>query len=442
MTGLPDALLAAPALALSANDSLSGAVPRLQAAAYAAHGAVLRSNVPSGPDAGPCVTLVGAAAAEAALLTQRAAFSSDLGWRHVLGLGCGQAVLNTDDPLHAEQRRLWSPAFAGAMLRSYEPGIRQIIDDCIRPWLDGAEIDLYPPTRALAFRAVAATIGGLSDATIEPAYRAICTILDGQDYQNEPREAYIERAAAARTVVADALRAAIRERRERHPAVPESLLDILLLADPALDLDNAAIQSHLTILLIAGHETGASLYSRALYVLAQVPDIAGTLAAELDAAGWTRAQPLSTEALEQLPQLDRFMLEVGRLYPPLVNLPRVAAEPIEFGGYCIAPGTRIAIAIAANHLQREAFADPSRFDIGRYAGADSASRTRPFLLITFAGGARMCMGMRFAQIEFKSLVARVATTLTLSACGERGIAHTGFWNARPGAPMRVRMRSR
>ncbi len=37
-------------------------VPHLQAAACAAHGAVLRSNVPFGPDAGPCITLVGSVA--------------------------------------------------------------------------------------------------------------------------------------------------------------------------------------------------------------------------------------------------------------------------------------------------------------------------------------------------------------------------------------------
>jgi cytochrome P450 len=113
----PDAW-SAPALALSAEDSFNGAIPRLQAAACTAHGAVLCSNTPSGPDAGPCITLVGAKAAEAALLSKRAAFSSEEGWRQVLGTGCGLAVLNTDDPLHARQRRGWSPAFAGAILRS------------------------------------------------------------------------------------------------------------------------------------------------------------------------------------------------------------------------------------------------------------------------------------------------------------------------------------
>jgi len=437
---LPDASLAAPALVLSANDSLTGAVPHLQAAAGAAHGAVLRSNVPFGPDAGPCITLVGSAAAETALLSRRGEFSSEQGWRHVLGVGCGLAVLNTDDPLHAQQRRTWSPAFAGAILRSYEPAMARIVEDCILAWRDGDELDLYPPMRAFAFRAVAATIGGLPEAAIGPAYHAICTILDGQDYSRESRDAYFERAAAARAILADTLRTAIRERRRRRPVAPASLLDVLL-AEPGLAGNDAEIQSHLTILLIAGHETGASLYSRALYVLAQMPRLAATLAAELDGASSTRAQPLGADDLDRLPQLDRFMLEVGRLYPPLVNLPRVAASPIEFSGYCISPGTRIAVAVAATHLLPDNYPDPLRFDIDRYKCGDSASRTRPFVLLTFAGGARMCLGIRFAQMEFKAIVARVLQTMSLSAVGG-DVAHAGFWNARPAGPMRALLRAR
>ena len=439
MSGLPDASRAAPLLALGADDYLGGAVPRLQAAACMKHGAVLRSNVPYGPDAGPCVALVGPGAAEAALLSRRDAFSSEQGWRQVLGTGCGLAVLNTDDPLHAEQRRAWSPAFAGAMLRSYEPCIGEIAAACVRSWQDGIEIDLYPRLRAFAFRAVAATIGGLPQAAIDPVFRSICTILDGQEYGNEPRETYIERSTAARAVIADGLREAIRGRRARRSAVPASLLDVLL-AEPGLAGADAEIQSHLTILLIAGHETGATLFSRALYALAQMPGVAALLATELRAAGWQPSRPLGAEDLDRLPQLDRFMLEIGRLYPPLINLPRVATAPIEIGGYCITPGTRIAVAIAATHLLPTNHRDPLRFDIDRYADADSASRARPFLLLTFAGGARMCMGMRLAQIEFKTIVAHALGTVTLAA-GSDDIAHAGFWNARPVAPMLVRTRA-
>jgi cytochrome P450 len=63
-------------------------------------------------------------------------------------------------------------------------------------------------------------------------------------------------------------------------------------------------------------------------------------------------------------------------------------------------------------------------------------------MLTFAGGGRMCLGMRFAQIEFKAIVARVVTALKLTPCEPGDIAHSGFWSARPAAPLRVHARAR
>jgi hypothetical protein len=50
--------------------------------------------------------------------------------------------------------------------------------------------------------------------------------------------------------------------------------------------------------------------------------------------------------------------------------------------------------------------------------------------------------MRFAQIEFKTLVARVVSAMTLAAAGDDDVAHAGFWNARPAMPLRTRVRAR
>jgi hypothetical protein len=54
----------------------------------------------------------------------------------------------------------------------------------------------------------------------------------------------------------------------------------------------------------------------------------------------------------------------------------------------------------------------------------------------------MCLGMRFAQIEFKAIIARVVTALSLAPCTSDDIAHSGFWSARPAAPLRIHARAR
>jgi len=222
------------------------------------------------------------------------------------------------------------------------------------------------------------------------------------------------------------------------------MLDLLLevAADGEASPSDDEIVGHIAILLIAGHDTGATMYGRALYVLATMPEIARALAAELSAAGWTSAQPLDVPYIDRLPLLERFMLEVGRLYPPLINLPRVMLRDIDFAGYRLVTGTRAAIAVAASHRLASVHRDPERFDLARYDDPDAVRKTRPFLMLTFAGGGRMCLGMRFAQIEFKAIIARVVTALKLAPCTPDDIAHSGFWSARPAAPLRIQAQAR
>jgi cytochrome P450 len=379
-----------------------------------------------------------------ALGPQRDAFSSDLGWRPIIGLGFGQAMLNVDEPLHARQRRLVASAFTAEFIAHYVDRIVAYADATIQPWCDGATVDTYLAMRRLAFCVVGATASGLPEAAIEPAYRALCVILDGYDFETESREDFLARAATAREQLLSILRDVVRERRRRPATEARSMLDVLLehsrQGEP--ELGDEAIAGYMAILLIAGHDTGATMYGRALYVLAMMPEIADALAAELAEAGWSAARPLGSADLDRLPLLERFMVEVGRVYPPLINLPRVMARDLEFAGYRLRAGTRAAIAVAASHRLAAVHRDPERFDLSRYDDPGADRSTRPFLMLTFAGGGRMCLGMRFAQIEFKAIVARVVSALRLSPCESGIIAHAGFWSARPAAPLRVHAESR
>jgi cytochrome P450 len=440
---LPDAIASAPELVLTPAHAEHGEVARFQAVASEKHGPVLRGNVPSGPDAGPCVYLVGPEALELALATRVAAFSSDEGWRHVLGRGCGRAVLNTDDPEHAAERRMWAPAVSNTAIQTHWHVVNAAIDECVEAMAGGEEFDAYATLRALAYRAVAQTMTGLPVAAVEPSFAAIRIVLDGQDFGRESRESYVQRANAARAELAAILLEAIAERRRSMRAPTMSMLDQLLVhpafADPETD---EAIRGHLTILLIAAHDTGATLFSRAVYLLAEHPHVADLLARELKSANLSLADAFPITELDRLPDLQRFLLETGRLYPSLVNLPRVVVEEVEVGGYRIAPGTRVALAAGATHLLSRLYHDPLRFDLERYRDPFANRTVHSFGMLTFSGGSRMCMGKRFAQLEFKAIIARIASRLSLEPLDDRPVPHAGFWNPRPGRPLRVVARAR
>jgi cytochrome P450 len=433
----------APELVLTPAHAEHGEVAQLQAAASERHGSVIRGNVPVGPDAGPCLYLVGPEALEIALTTRVAAFSSDQGWRHVLGHGCGRAVLNTDDPEHAAERRMWAPAVSNSAIQAHWHAVNVAINQCVETMAGGEAFDAYATLRALAYRAVAQTMTGLPSGAVEPSFAAIRIVLDGQDFGRESRESYVQRANAARAELAAILLEAIAERRRSLRAPTLSMLDQLLVhpafADPVTD---EAIRGHLTILLIAAHDTGATLFSRAVYLLAERPEIAAMLAREVETARLSRANPFPMEELDALPCLQRFLLETGRLYPSLFNLPRVAVQEVEIDGYRIMPGTRVALAAGATHLLSRLYRDPLRFDLERYRDPFASRTVHSFGMLAFSGGSRMCMGKRFARLEFKAITARIVSRLSLEPLDDRPVPHAGFWNPRPGRPLRVVARAR
>lgn len=432
-----DALESAPRGRISADEVRLGRLAPMQAAIAVESGPVMRIDVPAGPDAGPCIHLVAPELAEDGLLDRRDIYSSMGGWAPLLGGGFGHAIVNVDEPLHAEQRRIAAPAFAGPALQRYLPKIGEIADRELDGWIGAGTVDLLPAMRRFAFRAVASGAGGMDDGARELAYQAVGVVLAGYDYVNDDRDTFLERAAVARERYLEIVTAEIARRRAGHGRGDGTMTDLIVQSVPAGDGPRDAAVAYLALLLIAGHDTGMVTYSRALYELSRREALADTLRAELRDAGATPAEPLPIDRLDRLPALERFMLEIGRCYPAILNLPRVAARDVDVGGFRIPRGTRVAISVAGVHLRADLHTDPETFDPERFASPDAAKLAKPFRYLTFAGGVRHCLGVRLAQVEFKMIVARALTRFDFEPVHTHAVEHGGFWVARPSGPLPV-----
>lgn len=439
---LPDALAAAPRLSVDAGDVVAGRLPIVQAEAAVRLGPVMRIDIPFGPDAGPCIHLVAPELAEDALLTRRESFSSEGGWAPLLGSGFGYAVLNVDEPLHAEHRRMIVPAFAGPALQRCLPGVLAVVDAELDRWAGAGTLDLFPAMRRLTFRAVACGAGGMSADEADRAFAAVSVVLDGYDFMREGREAFLARANVARSAFLDVLADIVARRRAGEGRGDGTMADLVVAALPPDGGPRDPAVPFLAILLIAGHDTGMVMYSRALHHLGTHSALGVRLLRELADAGATADRPLSPEALDRLPFLDRYMLEIGRVFPPIVNIPRTAGDDVDIGGFRVGRGTRIAVAVGGVHRRADLHRDPHRFDPDRYADPAGARLARPFRNLTFSGGARHCLGARLAQIEFKSIVSRALLRFRIEPIDAVPVAHGGFWVGRPSRPMVVSLRTR
>src|SRR5439155_6142240 len=128
---------------------------------------------------------------------------------------------------------------------------------------------------------------------------------------------------------------------------------------------------------------------------------------------------------------------------PVINVPRGVVRDFEFAGYSVPAGTQVRLALAAGHRLPHVFANPEAFDPDRFLPPREEDRRQPYALVTFGGGPRVCIGINFAQVEVKTLVAHVLPRYRLEPAEGQAPAHAGHWTATlPGGMwMRVTARS-
>jgi cytochrome P450 len=437
----------APAAQLTEMDFMSGRWTVALAQQAREHGPLLRWSIPFGPGAGlETYFMIGPEANQLVFHTSRDAFSHDKGWTPVIGDLMGKGLLNMDDPEHARHRKMWNPAFASAYMETYIPLMQQVIARHTAGWAERGEVDLYHESREITFDVAATALAGVENQEDEQRLQQLFYALlygsgeqarfgDGS-YDERMRQAFQAR---------DELTALLTRLIEQRRALPEDQQphDVLSLILRARDedgeaLSNAQVLGHLNILLVAGHETTTMLGTWVLYLLATLPEQRRRIEEELDALRGEDGA-LTVEAVRNMRALDNFIKEAGRLHAPVYNVPRGVVQDVEFAGYTLPAGAQVRLALSACHHLPGVFANPERFDPDRFAPPREEDKKTPYSLVTFGGGQRICIGINFANIEVKALVADVLRRYTLSPVSSEAPLQWGFIATMipNGLPMRV-----
>ena len=77
-----------------------------------------------------------------------------------------------------------------------------------------------------------------------------------------------------------------------------------------------------------------------------------------------------------------------------------------FKGYTIPAGTAVGINPLYTHHMKEIWPEPNRFDPLRFTTQLSANRHK-YAWVPFGGGAHMCIGLHFATMQIRILVAHL-----------------------------------
>ena len=202
--------------------------------------------------------------------------------------------------------------------------------------------------------------------------------------------------------------------------------------------EHALIDEVMT-LVVAGHETTASVLNWTWYLLSQHPDVEASLHAEI------ASQPLppapSLAQVEALPCAQQVLNEAMRLYPPGWLLSRRTIGPDVLGGYPIPPGSNVLLPLYLLHRHPRYWSDPDRFQPQRFAPEHEATRPR-FAFMPFAAGPRHCIGETLALYEMLMHLLRVVPRYRLVFVPDRPLELEAQINLRTRHPLYMRVERR
>ena len=149
-------------------------------------------------------------------------------------------------------------------------------------------------------------------------------------------------------------------------------------------------------MILAGFETVATGLTWTWYLLSQHPQVTALLHAELDQQLGGRV-PTSAD-FPQLPYTRMVFEEALRLYPPAWVMSRRAIESDKLGDVVIPAGATVIISPYTVHRHAGHWPNPDQFLPERFSAENKRTRHR-YAYIPFGGGARLCIGNRFAELE-------------------------------------------
>jgi cytochrome P450 len=164
--------------------------------------------------------------------------------------------------------------------------------------------------------------------------------------------------------------------------------------DSGEGMSDREIVDEITTLIIAGHETTASMLNWTWFLLANHPQVEAKLHAELDALP-DEAEP-TLQHMETLHYAHNVLREALRLYPPVWVISRRTIEADVLGGYEVPANTDVFISPFFVHRHPQYWDDAEAFKPERF---ETETEHRKLVYLPFSAGAHHCIGETLSIYE-------------------------------------------
>jgi len=348
------------------------------------------------------VNLFGPDALKHVLLNREGIFSSKRAWDLIIGRLFTNGLMLRDGEDHRYQRSIMQGAFRKPALEQYLEQMNPQIATRLSHWQAADPFLVYPAFKKLTLDLACSVFLGIElgdeaervNRAFEDAVAASMAVvrlrvpglawtrgLEGREYMVEFLRRLIpsKRKAEGSDMFSQLCRA---ENEQGHRYSDSEIID------------------HLIFLMMAAHDTTTSTLTSMMYELAVHPEWQDRIRAESGATGKKRVSSKELEA----PGVGLVMNEILRRYPPLSTIPRLATREFQYGGYRIPAGSMVIVFPIHMHHMSEWWTNPFSFDPERFSEGRAEHRRHSHSFVPFGGGAHLCIGLRFAEIQIRAIV--------------------------------------
>ena len=401
---------------------------------YRQYGPIFKSRIMGRPT----VYMVGPEAAEFVLSSHIDHFSWREGWPDNFKQLLGESLFLQDGEEHRQKRRLMMPAFHGQALARYITTMESITQDYLQKWEQKREFTWFEEFKQLTFEIASQLLVGASPGSEVAHLSQLFTTLTNGLFAINPLPLPITkygRAIAARNQLLQHITEVVRQR-QQHPT--NDVLSLLVQArdEEGNGMSLKELTAQAMLLLFAGHETTTAMLTWLCVELGRHPEVLQR--AREEQLSLASEGQMTLEQLGKMQYLEQILNEIERLHPPVGGGFRGVVKPFEFNGFHVPAGWMLSYSIPGTHQLASIYPEPKRFDPDRFSPERQENKQKPFSLIGFGGGPRICLGIAFAKLEMKIVAAQLLRSYQWELITPQSLDPVAIPMRRPKDGLRVR----
>lgn len=170
-------------------------------------------------------------------------------------------------------------------------------------------------------------------------------------------------------------------------------------------IDDRAIKDQVNLMIFAGNDTSALTLSHAVVLLAMHPDIQRRAAAEVDRVLIDENVSITYDHVTQFVYIEQVLRETLRLFPVAPYLLRFCTADTQISRCIIPRGATIIVSLMTMQRNKAIWGDDAdQFNPDHFC-VEEMSKRNPNAFAAFSLGPRNCIGMRYALISMKIMLA-------------------------------------